>query len=70
MTAAPRLPQRCDSVIHIVERRTFLTLAAAAPLLGAAARRTEISIRGEQFVINGKPTYPGRTYRGLKIKAC
>jgi len=55
--------------MHIVERRTFLTLTAAAPLLRAAgARRTEISIRGEQFLINGKPTYAGRSFRGLKIE--
>ncbi|MCS7314094.1 MAG: hypothetical protein RMI94_05775 [Bryobacterales bacterium] len=52
-----------------MKRRTFLGLAPAVPVsLGAAARRTEISIEGEQFLINGKPTYAGRSYRGLKIQ--
>jgi hypothetical protein len=53
-----------------MNRRTFLTLAGAVPAMGAAApvRRTEVSIRGEQFFIDGKPTYAGRSYRGLKIE--
>ncbi|MBK5294660.1 MAG: hypothetical protein JJE04_23635 [Acidobacteriia bacterium] len=38
-------------------------IAAAAP-----RRRTEVSIRGEQFYINGKPTYAGRSYQGWKIE--
>src|SRR5687767_125462 len=51
-----------------MNRRTLLSLAAA-PLIGAARRpRTEVSIRGEQFLINGKPTYAGRSYKGLKIE--
>src|SRR6185503_7559945 len=53
-----------------MNRRTLLSLAAAAPFIRAAARRprTEVSIRGEQFYINGKPTYAGRSYNGLKIE--
>jgi hypothetical protein len=53
-----------------MNRRTFLTLAGAVPALGAAEppRRTEVSIRGEQFLLNGKPTYAGRSYQGLKIE--
>lgn len=53
-----------------MNRRTFLTLAGAVPAIGAAApaRRTEVSIRGEQFFIDGKPTYAGRSYQGLKIE--
>ena len=50
-----------------------MTLAGALPALRAAApaappRRTEVSIRGEQFFLNGKPTYAGRWYQGLKIE--
>ena len=30
--------------------------------------RTEVSIRGDQFFINGKPTYAGRTWQGKKIE--
>jgi hypothetical protein len=31
-------------------------------------RKTEVSIAGEQFFINGKPTYEGRTWKGHKIE--
>ena len=53
-----------------MDRRTFLTLSAAAPVLAGAASpgRTEVAIRGEQFLLNGLPTYAGRTYNGLKIE--
>jgi hypothetical protein len=53
-----------------MNRRAFLTLAGVAPAVGAAApaRRTEVSIRGEQFFLNGQPTYAGRSYQGLKIE--
>jgi hypothetical protein len=44
-------------------------MAGLAPLAARAAnRRAEISIRGDQFFINGKPTYAGRTYNGMKIE--
>lgn len=51
-----------------MNRRSFLGLAVAPLARTAAARRTEISIDGEQFLINGKPTYAGRYYRGMKIQ--
>jgi hypothetical protein len=50
-----------------MNRRTFLSLAGCAPALSAAAR-TDVSIKGDQFFINGKPTYPGRTYKGMRIE--
>jgi len=31
-------------------------------------RKTEVSIRGDAFFINGKPTYAGRTWQGRKIE--
>jgi hypothetical protein len=34
----------------------------------AASRRTEVSIRGDQFLLNGKPAYTGRSYRGHRIE--
>ena len=45
-------------------------MTAAAPALETAAAqgRTEVSIRGEQFLIDGKPTYAGRSYKGMKIE--
>lgn len=52
-----------------MNRRLFVTLAGAAPLAGLAApRRTAVSIQGDRFFLNGKPTYPGRTYHGMKIE--
>lgn len=32
------------------------------------AQRTEVSIRGEEFWINGEPVYPGRTWNGHRIQ--
>src|ERR1041384_8577278 len=54
--------------IKNVLRRTFLALAGATPALRAAPRRTEVSIRGAEFLINGKLTYPGRSYQGMQIE--
>jgi len=50
-----------------VDRRTFLALTAGA-LRAAEARRTQISIRGEDFLLNGRPTYSGRTWNGRRIE--
>ena len=51
-------------------RRKFLTLAAGAVAgMPAATRgRTTIAIRGDMFVLNGRPTYAGRTWKGMKIE--
>jgi hypothetical protein len=50
-------------------------IAAAALLLCACvapppvlAYRTEVSIRGDGFFINGKPTYEGRSWEGRRIE--
>jgi len=53
--------------------RTLALIVAAllTPLGGRPmrpARRTEVAIRGEQFLINGRPTYPGREWRGMRIE--
>jgi hypothetical protein len=34
----------------------------------APARQTTVSIVGEDFQINGQPTYPGRTWNGHRIE--
>jgi hypothetical protein len=34
----------------------------------APARKTEVSIRGAAFLINGEPTYKGRTWNGKKVE--
>jgi hypothetical protein len=51
-------------------RRTFMTLTGSAAMARSAdrRRRTEVSIQGERFFLNGKPTYPGRRYKGMKIE--
>src|SRR5262249_44361711 len=33
-----------------------------------AVRKTEVSIRGDAFLINGKPTYAGRKWQGQRIE--
>lgn len=34
----------------------------------ADVHKTEVSIVGEEFYINGKPTFEGKTWRGMKIQ--
>ena len=45
---------------------------AAVPAAERAARgagsKTEISIDGDRFFINGRPTYEGRRYKGLRVE--
>lgn len=53
-----------------------LLMASCSWLAGAAGRvtaeepvrHTTVSIDGDMFLINGRPTYAGRSYRGLKIE--
>jgi hypothetical protein len=46
-----------------------LSLSAAMTVsLGAAERHTIVSIAGDEFQINGKPTYAGRSWNGHKIQ--
>jgi len=53
-----------------MQRRDFLHLAGLAPLAAQAAprRHTTVSIRNDQFFLNGKPTYAGRSYQGMRIE--
>ncbi len=48
----------------------LIPLLLAAPVAAAdpPARRTEVSVRGEQFLINGEPTYKGRTWNGKRVE--
>lgn len=48
----------------------FLTLAFLSALTGLAApaSRTAVTISGEKFLINGTPTYAGRTWSGVSIE--
>jgi hypothetical protein len=54
-----------------MNRRTLLKTLPAALLAGvpvAAAGRTDVSIDGDRFLINGRPTYERRIWRGMKIE--
>jgi hypothetical protein len=49
--------------------RRLLLLLAILPFSAVAAdRHTSVSIEGRAFLINGKPTYAGRTFRGHKVE--
>lgn len=43
-------------------------LLCAATKGEAVTRHTEVSIRGEQFFINGRPSYQGRNWQGRRIE--
>lgn len=55
-----------------IDRRSFLATIPAAALAAAkakpAAPRTTVAIEGGHFLINGRPTYEGRTYKGMKVQ--
>lgn len=50
-----------------MDRRSFLALVAA-PALPAASSKTAVSIDGDRFLINGKATYQGQRYKGMRIE--
>lgn len=52
-------------------RRSWLEVCAAALLAQRVIRtrtRTTVAIDGDRFLINGRPTYEGRTWRGNRIE--
>ncbi len=55
-----------------MHRRTLLTTLAAGFVAGLPARaapgRTTVTIEKDRFLINGRPTYAGRTWRGMRIE--
>ena len=51
-----------------MRRREFLALTAPALYAAGSSHKTEVSISSEKFLINGKPTYAGRSFRGMKIE--
>ena len=51
-----------------MKRRSFLALAGAAPAVLRAQAKTTVSIQRDGFLINGQPTYKGRSYRGMKVE--
>jgi len=55
-----------------MNRRDFLATSAALTIAGRVAavtpRRTTVTIEADRFMINGRPTYAGRSYKGMKIE--
>lgn len=49
-------------------RTIGLILYCASVVSAAPVRQTAIAIEGQSFLINGKPTYAGRSYNGMKIE--
>lgn len=49
-------------------RRILLAIALCALPCQAAQRKTVVDIHGREFWINGKPTYAGREFKGLKVQ--
>lgn len=50
-------------------RLAFVLLLLPAALTAAEpVRKTEVSIQGDAFLINGKPTCAGRTWKGKKVE--
>ena len=56
-----------NSARVMMDRRSFLALLAA-PALPAASRQTAVSVHGGLFMINNKPTYQGRQFKGMRIE--
>jgi hypothetical protein len=47
---------------------TFVPARAAAADDSGAARQTTVSIVGDEFYLNGRPTYAGRVWQGHKVE--
>jgi hypothetical protein len=58
--------------VAAMNRRTLLKTLPAALIAGlpagASAHRTTVAIKGDRFLINGRPTYEGRSWRGMRIE--
>ena len=46
----------------------FVFIFIASPAIHAQKKKTVVSIRGDEFYINDKPTYEGRYWKGNKIQ--
>jgi hypothetical protein len=48
--------------------RLLPVVLALSCAFASGASRTDVSIRGEQFLLNGRPTYEGRVWSGTRIE--
>lgn len=55
------------TVVLFLAAWSFITTSIFAQQVGTAAKTT-VSIQGDAFHINGRPTYAGRTWQGKKIE--
>jgi len=55
-----------------MDRRTFIAMAALSALspvrARAQTRRTALTIKGDVFLIDGRPTYAGRMFNGKRVE--
>lgn len=49
-------------------RIAFLTILVLSGSAFVQERKTEVSIHGEEFFINGHPTYEGRKWQGIRVQ--
>ena len=54
--------------MRILSLLTLILVFSSAPAQNTPKRQTDVSIQGDAFHINGKPTYPGRKWNGMKIE--
>ena len=55
-------------VLPVVAAALVLLARAVGPARAATPRQTVVGIDRQAFLVNGKPTYAGRTYRGMKVE--
>ena len=56
------------SNMMIIKQYAWFFLILNLSNISLMAQRTLVEIKGQQFYINGKPTYEGRTWKGNKIE--
>src|SRR5512147_2246323 len=52
----------------LLAARVLTVLPIVLSLYASAAQRTSVTIDGDRFLINGRPTYEGREWRGHSIE--
>src|SRR4030095_14056087 len=70
--ASQAIPSSSHTDQESMHRRDFLkqtsALVLAATQSPGKTSATEVSIQADRFFINGRPTYQGRSFRGMKIE--
>jgi hypothetical protein len=61
-------PETSDEVWNGFLARVGAAVGAAPARAPGRSRRTEVDIGGQEFRINGRPTYAGRTWQGQRIE--